>query len=80
MFELETQLQITSSSYPIYVDGKKLEGELVVPETATQLVIFSHGSGSSRLSKRNLYVAEQLQKNNIATYLFDLLIGSVSIV
>jgi pimeloyl-ACP methyl ester carboxylesterase len=73
MFELETQLQITSSSYPIYVDGKKLEGELVVPETATQLVIFSHGSGSSRLSKRNLYVAEQLQKNNIATYLFDLL-------
>ena len=65
MFELETQLQITSSSYPIYVDGKKLEGELVVPETATQLVIFSHGSGSSRLSKRNLYMAEQLQKNNM---------------
>jgi pimeloyl-ACP methyl ester carboxylesterase len=70
---IETQLQINSSSYPINVDGKKLEGELVIPDMATQLVIFSHGSGSSRLSKRNIYVAEQLQKNNIATYLFDLL-------
>jgi pimeloyl-ACP methyl ester carboxylesterase len=72
MIEIETQLQLTTS-YPIDVDGKKLEGNLVIPEMASQLVIFSHGSGSSRLSKRNNYVAEQLQKNNIATYLFDLL-------
>jgi pimeloyl-ACP methyl ester carboxylesterase len=72
MIASEKQIQL-SSSFPVYVDGKKLEGDLVIPEGATQLVLFSHGSGSSRKSIRNKYVAEQLQNKNIATYLVDLL-------
>lgn len=51
----------------------QLEGILTVPEPVMGLVIFAHGSGSSRLSPRNTYVAEQLQSRAIATLLFDLL-------
>lgn len=50
-----------------------LEGSLVVPKGAKGLVIFAHGSGSSRLSPRNNFVAGELQKRKIATLLFDLL-------
>ena len=50
-----------------------LEGELIVPEKATGIVIFSHGSGSSRFSPRNNMVANILRKHNIGTFLFDLL-------
>ncbi len=50
-----------------------LKGDLVIPEKATGIVIFSHGSGSSRFSSRNRMVAEHIQKQNIGTLLFDLL-------
>lgn len=50
-----------------------LKGDLVIPENATGIVVFSHGSGSSRFSSRNRMVAELVQKQNIATFLFDLL-------
>lgn len=60
-------------SLKIQVGGIFLEADLQIPEAATGLVIFSHGSGSSRSSKRNRFVASQLQKNNLATLLFDLL-------
>jgi dienelactone hydrolase len=50
-----------------------LKANLCVPKTATGLVIFSHGSGSSRRSPRNNYVAEVLQGHGLATLLFDLL-------
>lgn len=50
-----------------------LEGQLTIPEQARGIVIFSHGSGSSRHSPRNQVVAEYLQENNFATLLFDLL-------
>ncbi len=50
-----------------------LEGDLVVPPAATGIVIFAHGSGSSRLSPRNRFVAEELQQGGFATLLFDLL-------
>jgi putative phosphoribosyl transferase len=50
-----------------------LEGELVIPDDAHGLVIFSHGSGSSRFSPRNNFVAQQLQQRGIGTFLFDLL-------
>ena len=55
------------------VPGGALGGDLVVPETATGLVIFAHGSGSSRLSPRNQWVASQLEAAHLATMLFDLL-------
>lgn len=50
-----------------------LPGDLTVPAGATGLVIFAHGSGSSRLSERNQRVAAKLQAGGLATLLFDLL-------
>jgi len=50
-----------------------LEGRLTVPQYAHGLVIFAHGSGSSRFSSRNWFVAEILHDHNIATLLTDLL-------
>jgi putative phosphoribosyl transferase len=50
-----------------------LPGELVVPEGARGLVLFAHGSGSSRLSPRNVFVAQALQARGLGTLLFDLL-------
>jgi dienelactone hydrolase len=50
-----------------------LKGDLVIPENANGIVIFSHGSGSSRFSSRNRMVAELIQRHNMATFLFDLL-------
>jgi dienelactone hydrolase len=51
----------------------KLEGTLSLPEKAIGVVAFAHGSGSSRHSPRNRYVAEVLHEHHIATLLFDLL-------
>lgn len=50
-----------------------LKGNLNIPEDSNSLVIFSHGSGSSRLSKRNNFVAEEFNKVKTATLLIDLL-------
>ncbi|MBI4533273.1 MAG: dienelactone hydrolase family protein [Candidatus Melainabacteria bacterium] len=50
-----------------------LEGNLTIPPQACGLVVFAHGSGSSRMSPRNLYVANALHKAGLATLLFDLL-------
>ena len=50
-----------------------LTGDLVIPDHAQSLVIFSHGSGSGRFSPRNNFVAQQLHKKNIGTFLVDLL-------
>jgi putative phosphoribosyl transferase len=51
----------------------RLAGSLTVPADAPGLVIFAHGSGSSRLSPRNRYVAEVLTEAGLGTLLFDLL-------
>ena len=50
-----------------------LEGEIYIPYGSEALVIFAHGSGSSRFSTRNNFVAKELHKQNISTFLFDLL-------
>jgi putative phosphoribosyl transferase len=50
-----------------------LEGDLVIPEGAFGIVLFAHGSGSSRHSSRNQYVAHVLQQAGLATLLMDLL-------
>jgi dienelactone hydrolase len=50
-----------------------LDGDLAVPESAGGLVLFVHGSGSSRHSPRNRAVAAELRQGNLATLLFDLL-------
>lgn len=62
-----------SISVKIPEDFIELEGELVIPPTASGIVLFAHGSGSSRLSPRNGFVAQILQQRGIATLLFDLL-------
>jgi putative phosphoribosyl transferase len=53
--------------------GSLLAGELVLPGLATGIVIFAHGSGSSRYSPRNRYVAQTIQESGTATLLMDLL-------
>ncbi len=50
-----------------------LSGDLEIPENAIGLVLFAHGSGSSRFSRRNRAVAEILRRSKMATLLFDLL-------
>lgn len=57
----------------ILIQNVELRGILEVPAKAKSLVIFAHGSGSGRLSERNMLVAAELQKLGIATLLFDLL-------
>lgn len=57
----------------IRVGKINLKGELTIPLKAKAIVIFSHGSGSSRFSKRNQMVAHYLQSKNFGTLLFDLL-------
>lgn len=51
----------------------RLGGHLAVPTAATGVVVFAHGSGSSRFSPRNQFVATALQEAGLATLLFDLL-------
>ena len=53
--------------------GNSLLGNLTVPQGCMGLVVFAHGSGSSRLSERNIAVANALQREGFGTLLFDLL-------
>ncbi len=50
-----------------------LEGDLLIPEGATGVVLFAHGSGSSRFSSRNRHVAQVLRDGGLGTLLIDLL-------
>jgi putative phosphoribosyl transferase len=54
------------------IEGQML-GMLDVPDGASKVVLFAHGSGSSRFSTRNNYVASELRKNGVGTLLIDLL-------
>lgn len=55
------------------MEGLSLEGNLNIPEGARSIVLFAHGSGSSRHSPRNAFVARVLNRAGFATLLFDLL-------
>ena len=57
----------------IDLDDVQLKGILNIPDDSKEIVLFVHGSGSSRHSSRNLYVAQVLQAHGISTLLFDLL-------
>ena len=64
----------TISAVDIIANGNlRLQGELVLPEHAKGIVLFAHGSGSSRHSPRNTYVARVLRSAGLGTLLFDLL-------
>jgi len=62
-----------NSTILVPVGNIDLSGELIIPEDAKSLMLFSHGSGSSRFSPRNNFVASELHNQNIGTFLFDLL-------
>jgi len=53
----------------IPIEDATLAGDLTVPSQASELVIFAHGSGSSRRSVRNRFVAESLNSRGLATLL-----------
>ncbi len=57
----------------IHSGSATLEGELIVPDAAHGIVLFAHGSGSSRHSPRNQLVARAIRDAGVATLLFDLL-------
>lgn len=63
----------SSGEITVTTNTVDLPGFLVVPEEAKGIVVFAHGSGSSRFSRRNQRVAETLNENGYATLLFDLL-------
>jgi dienelactone hydrolase len=65
--------RINSRSVAIPLTEATIQGDLTVPEFAQGIVLFAHGSGSSRHSPRNKYVAQVLQEAGFATLLMDLL-------
>ena len=69
MATLNTQLK----AHSVAIGHKRLEGDVVLPRKAKGLVIFAHGSGSSRFSPRNTHVAHELEVRGLGTLLLDLL-------
>src|SRR6185295_11711185 len=61
------------STIYVPVGGARLAGELTIPPHAQAIVLFAHGSGSSRFSRRNQFVARVLEQHAFATLLIDLL-------
>lgn len=68
-----TLVRIERSSIRVPADRCYLGADLTLPEAATSLVVFAHGSGSSRFSPRNRHVAEALNSGLVGTILADLL-------
>jgi pimeloyl-ACP methyl ester carboxylesterase len=72
---------IAAESVAIPVESaRQIEADLHVPQRATGLVVFAHGSGSSRFSSRNRAVAESLHEQSLGTLLLDLLTREEEIV
>jgi dienelactone hydrolase len=65
--------QRAAEAVQIPVGARTLSGDLAIPDGARGLVIFAHGSGSSRMSPRNRHIADVLDRAEIATLLVDLL-------
>jgi pimeloyl-ACP methyl ester carboxylesterase len=70
---IENLVLRSGTTREIRVGRLALPGDLVVPESAQALIVFAHGSGSSRMSPRNRAVARSLNQRGMATLLFDLL-------
>jgi dienelactone hydrolase len=68
---MESRLHVQEVTIP--AKDVRLMGTLALPQDARSLVLFAHGSGSSRLSPRNRYVAAELNRAGIGTLLMDLL-------
>lgn len=70
---IKTNSESSTKSYQIACEKILLPGILTIPSNAESVVVFAHGSGSGRLSKRNQYVAKVLENAGLATFQFDLL-------
>src|SRR6266542_3136266 len=70
--DVHTDIEI-HKELDIKIGSVTLSGELVIPQDAQGIVLFSHGSGSSRFSPRNNYVARLFNSQKFGTFLFDLL-------
>ena len=70
---MATQIVEHAHQVQVPVNDVQLDGDLIIPENAHALVVFAHGSGSSRLSTRNRFVAMELRQAGLATRLVDLL-------
>src|SRR5919108_263995 len=68
MLEELIKFPITNPNSDMYI-----QGNLVIPDNPIGIVVFSHGSGSTKNSQRNQLVSEKLNSNHMATLLFDLL-------
>jgi len=66
-------MEVLRQEVTIPIGDIELEGALVIPPSASGLVLFAHGSGSSRHSPRNRHVAAMLHERGLGTLLFDLL-------
>jgi putative phosphoribosyl transferase len=66
-------VSVVHESLAIQAAGVALDADVAVPESASGVVLFAHGSGSGRHSPRNRYVAGELQRAGLATVLADLL-------
>ena len=73
LLRVEEESPARDEEIAVLVGSLMLAGHLTVPEAATGVVIFAHGSGSSRHSPRNQAVAASLNRVGLATLLFDLL-------
>jgi dienelactone hydrolase len=69
----ESKRRTRTRAVEIDCETARLPGDLTVPDGAIGIVLFAHGSGSSRKSPRNRYVARVLEGGNLGTLLFDLL-------
>jgi dienelactone hydrolase len=69
----ETQFEARMMPVAVPIDGNALQGDLVMPADALGIVVFAHGSGSSRHSPRNQHVARLLERRALGTLLIDLL-------
>lgn len=72
---MQSTEQLKPELSPVYINTrqKDLEGLMTIPPKSQSIIIFAHGSGSSRFSYRNQLVAKNLNDANIATLLFDML-------
>ncbi|MBX9878818.1 MAG: dienelactone hydrolase family protein [Candidatus Obscuribacterales bacterium] len=73
MYKTVKDLEGLKTPLMVCAAGTCLNGDLYLPKGADKLVVFAHGSGSSRHSPRNQYVSSILNEAGIGTFLFDLL-------
>jgi pimeloyl-ACP methyl ester carboxylesterase len=76
VIDLPRRIFMKSQTVEIVVGARTIHGDLEIPTNSSGIVVFAHGSGSSRHSRRNKFVADFLNRGGLATLLIDLLTRS----